>query len=551
MEQARARVSDGAIWLKAPYEMRDMCRAVPGGRWQAAIKYWRYPATIHTLRKVREAFGDQIAWLDTPELQTLAEQAAQAEKAQQRKDSTDLPPIPITRQDLPPWDHQLQAYHYAASLPAVVLEAFMGTGKSRIAVDVVQSQGDKQVLIICPPNVVDVWPSEFEEWAVAPITVVPLQKGSIVKRTQQAIKELDSAQTRGETCVLVINYEAAWRDPFAKWAAVEHWDRVIFDESHKIKSPGGKASLFCSKLAKRAKNRLGLTGTFMPHSPLDAYAQARALDPGIFGTSFHAFRNRYAIMGGYQNYQVTGWQREDEMKTKLDSFVFHIGEEVLDLPEAVHSYRTCELGTEARKTYGELEEHFISDVKGGTVTAANALSRLLRLQQVTSGFVRREDGEDIPIGNEKAQVLTEIIEDAGIGPDEPMVVFCRFRHDLDYVQGITEAAGLRYGEVSGRQNDLTDRAKYPEDVDVLGVQIQAGGVGIDLTRARYCVYYSLGFSLGDYQQSLARVHRPGQTRTTFYYHILASNTVDGKVYRALKERRAVVDSILQGIQGAG
>jgi SNF2 family DNA or RNA helicase len=76
----------------------------------------------------------------------------------------------------------------------------------------------------------------------------------------------------------------------------------------------------------------------------------------------------------------------------------------------------------------------------------------------------------------------------------------------------------------------------------------AGGLGIDLTAARRCVYYSLGFSLGDYEQSLARLHRPGQGHPVTYYHLVAEGTVDRRVYRALSKRRDVVESVLEELK---
>ena len=96
-------------------------------------------------------------------------------------------------------------------------------------------------------------------------------------------------------------------------------------------------------------------------------------------------------------------------------------------------------------------------------------------------------------------------------------------------------------ELSGRENNL--EAWQQGGADILGVQIQAGGVGISLVRARYCIYYSVGFSLGDYEQSLARVHRPGQNQSVIYYHLVAGGTVDEKVYDALQKRRKVIDEI--------
>ena len=85
----------------------------------------------------------------------------------------------------------------------------------------------------------------------------------------------------------------------------------------------------------------------------------------------------------------------------------------------------------------------------------------------------------------------------------------------------------------------------PEDVQVMGVQIQSGGVGIDLTRAHIAIYYSMGYSLGDYVQSLARLHRPGQDHPVAFFHLVASNTVDQQVYSALQSRQNVVAEILE------
>jgi SNF2 family DNA or RNA helicase len=126
-----------------------------------------------------------------------------------------------------------------------------------------------------------------------------------------------------------------------------------------------------------------------------------------------------------------------------------------------------------------------------------------------------------------------------------VVVFCRFRCDLAEVEAVAKDLGRSYAELSGDRNDLA--AWQRGEATILGVQLQSGGVGIDLTRAAYCVYYSMGYSLGDYEQSLARLRRPGQTRCCRYYHLVCKGTVDEQVYAALRHRRGVVDSVLNGL----
>ena len=145
----------------------------------------------------------------------------------------------------------------------------------------------------------------------------------------------------------------------------------------------------------------------------------------------------------------------------------------------------------------------------------------------------------IEVDTAKEGLLRDILEDL----DEPVVVFARFRHDLDTVHAA--AAGLHRNslELSGRVNQLA--AWQAGEAPVLAVQTQAGGVGIDLTRARVAIYYSLGLSLGDHLQSQARLHRPGQTRTVAYYYLLAENTIDGKVFKALEARQDVIEALLR------
>jgi len=286
---------------------------------------------------------------------------------------------------------------------------------------------------------------------------------------------------------------------------------------------------------------LALTGTPMPHSPLDIYAQYRFLDKSIFGTSNVIFKARYAIMGGYDGRTVTGYQNEDEFRERFEALAYQVGDEVLDLPSAMHIERLITLNPGTRKAYDKMYHTFVVDVKGGEVVASNALSRLLRLQQITSGYLPIDDeGHTAQVGTDKVDDLMDVFED--LDAHEPVVVFARFRHDLDQIRTAAEKTGRRYMELSGKRDELADW--QVGGAEVLGVQIQAGSVGVDLTRAHYCIYYSVGYSLGDYMQSLKRVHRPGQKDHVVYIHLIAKDTVDEKVYAALDKRREVIEEIL-------
>jgi superfamily II DNA or RNA helicase len=421
------------------------------------------------------------------------------------------------------------------------------TGKTLVSLALLDRWGVKRVIVACPKSVISTWPREVrthletaDEWIV-----LADQSGSIEQRAQRAEHMARVSAMQNKRFMLVVNHEAVWRKPMAELVQRTAWGALIVDESHRAKSPGGKLSVFLSRTSRSAAHVLALSGTPLPHSKLDIYAQARFIDNGrTFGTSFAGFKARYAVMGGFQRHQVIGWQNSDEYERKLASMAWRIRkEEALSLPEEVDATRSCMLSERASKVYLRMAQDMAVEIREGTLTAANALVKLLRLQQITSGSIPTDDGREIQIDTAKADLLEDVLEDL----DEPVVVFVRFRSDLDAVARIAEKLGLAYGEVSGRRKDL-DEGRYPKDVRVLGVQIQAGGVGIDLTRARVAIYYSMGFSLGDYLQARARVHRPGQSRAVMHLHLVAEGTIDEVVIAALQKRRDAVEAVLESLR---
>jgi SNF2 family DNA or RNA helicase len=412
-----------------------------------------------------------------------------------------------------PWKCQTDAASWAAGRPAAMLAMDMGTGKSLTA-----------LLAIDAP----------------PLDPLLLVDGSTAARA----KRLRAAAARGPVCA-IINVDSVWRGELAKTVADVKWDAIIVDESHRIKSPTGKASRWLAKLAEKQPDakRLCLTGTPMPHSPLDFYGQFRFLDAEIFGPSFVRYRSRYADCDARFPGKVRRWIRQDELAAKTDPHMWRVNiDDVLDLPEAIHDTVPVPLDGKTQRYYRELERNMTAEIDAGTVTAANALTKLLRLQQATGGYARTDEAGTVLIDGtpSKAAILEDRLSDL---PDtEQVVVFCKFRTDLNEVGAVARRLGRTYAELSGEENQLAEW--QAGNATIIGVQIQSGGAGIDLSRSAYCFYYSLGFSLGDYEQSLARLRRPGQTRCVRYYHLVTQGTVDEQVYAALRERRSVVDAVL-------
>ena len=538
---ATLQVVNGRIHARAPFAMKERLKAIAGARWAPDARAWTYPASPTIAQTLVEVLGTA----DTDaEVERLLAAAKLAIEAQAHREADELPAIPCTATR--PWQHQLRAYHFAHDLQAWMLALDMGTCKSKVVVDLICSLGLRRVLVVCPLSVVPAWEKQVKLHAGRPDVRVVLL-GNEVDGVRAKAQRAESELSRWSgPVVLVINHESLWREPFGSWAMRQQWELVVVDESHRMKAPGGKLSMYLARLRDRAARRGCLTGTPMPHSPLDVYAQYRFLDPGIFGTSYQRFKMRYAQMGGYLNHQVVAYQNQDELAERFGSIAYRVkAGEVLDLPPFQHITRTCTLSHEEAKVYASLASELIAQVREGIVTASNALVKLLRLQQVCSGYVKLDDGAEVLVGTTKRALLADVLED--LPQLEPVVVFCRFHHDLDTVASVAKEGGRTCVELSGRRNEL---ARWQAGgADVLAVQIQSGGVGIDLTRARYALYYSTSWSLGEFDQSLARVHRPGQERPVVYIHLLANGTVDEVVYKALERKRDTIEAVLLRLRG--
>lgn len=454
----------------------------------------------------------------------------------------------------PLWLHQQEALNFCLARRAAMLGMDMGTGKSRVAIEFIRRTESRKTLVLCPLAVTDVWPAQVERFGGGDLHCLSLGQGTVRDRqlaAQQAYENASRCAVGPLPLVLVVNYEAARVAPFAPWLARVPWDLVVLDESHRTKAPAGATARFCRNFIRTARRRLCLTGTPMPHSPLDIWAQACFLVPRLFGR-YAEFKARYGVWGGYEQRQLLRLQNEAELTAKINSFVYQCrAEEVLDLPPVMHERRYCELGARAWKAYRYLDDRFDELARSPDATGAEALVKLLRLQQLTGGWLTLDSlGDDPPgfgsgsdehVDCAKAHLLGDLLED--LRPTEPVVVFCRFTRDIEAIHAQTAALGRTSLELSGRRHELA--AWQAGKAPVLATQIQAGSEGVDLTRARYCAFYSLGPSLGQYLQALKRLHRPGQNRPVYYAHLLARHTVDEEVYTALARREDVVESVLR------
>lgn len=229
----------------------------------------------------------------------------------------------------------------------------------------------------------------------------------------------------------------------------------------------------------------------------------------------------------------------DDFLKKLHSVAFRVTkEECLDLPDIIEEVRTVDLEPKAMKMYQELEKESFTELEYSEVSAVSVLTKLLRLSQLTGGHLTDDDGDSNAVSTAKLSALEDIV-DSAVSDDKKLVVMARFVPELNDIQEMLDKKGNGYACVRGGVKDRSEEIKrFQEDPDcrIFIAQIAAAGLGITLTAASTMVFYSLDYSMSNFEQAKARIHRVSQKNDCLYIYLVAKGTVDRKVLRALHNK---------------
>ncbi len=453
-------------------------------------------------------------------------------------------PIKVT-----PYRHQGEAWRFVMGKfenpggAALLIE--MGCGKSLISVAVTgtlfEESKIKKLLIVCPLSICGVWEEEFSKFADFDYDLKILKGTADSKAMTLHSMNGDSLQ------VAVINYESVWRiEPQIKdWGP----DMIICDESHKIKSHNIAASKSLHRLGEKTSYRLILTGTLITNKAIDAFSQYKFLEPRIFGKSFYVFRNRYFDMVGYGNHTpVLKKSMEPELKERIHSIAFRATKaECLDLPETTDIVRYIDLEPNAMNIYRHLVRDSFAELSRGEVTATNILTKILRLSQLTGGFLGDDEGKKIhQVSTAKLGALEDIVDEA-TSSGKKLVVIARFIPEIEAITDLLSKKKLKFSIITGNVKNRSEQIeKFQNDSDVLVFvgQIATAGLGITLTAASTMVFYSLDYSMSNFEQTKARIHRAGQCDPCTYIYLIAKGTVDEKVMKSLNKKYDLASSLI-------
>jgi SNF2 family DNA or RNA helicase len=254
-------------------------------------------------------------------------------------------------------------------------------------------------------------------------------------------------------------------------------------------------------------------------------------------------------MIGYGNHTpVLKRSMEDELTRKIHSVAYRATKaECLDLPPITDIIRTVDLETSALKLYRNLVKDSYTELGQGEVTATNILTRLLRLSQLTGGFLSSDDGErSQSVSKAKLEALSDIIETAQES-GEKLVVIARFVAEIEAIKKHLDKHHIKYSAISGETKDRTEQVqRFQEDpeVTVFIGQIATAGLGITLTAASTLVFYSFDYNFANFEQSKARIHRVGQTKPCTYIYLVAKDTIDEKILKTLSKKADIAKTLI-------
>jgi SNF2 family DNA or RNA helicase len=412
-------------------------------------------------------------------------------------------------------------------------------------------------LIIAPKGVIGTWynqeipthlPDHIEKMSV-------LWQSNITKEQSRKLGNL--FKTGEELQILIMNVEALSTvkgTNFASKFLLSHNALMVVDESTTIKNPKAKRTKNILKLSKGAKYKRILTGSPVTRNPLDLYSQCEFLDPYLLDFhSYYAFRNRYAEMrtahfSGRSVQIVSKFRHLEELSESLKPFSYRVlKEDCLDLPDKIYMKRIITLTKKQEEVYEQMKREALAFLNGKKTTTVNALTQLMRLQQITCGHFVADDGTTQEIDSNRLDELMDVLEEV----EGKALIWCHWQKDI---QIIKEAILKEYGPGSvvdyygltpqDQRQKNKDNFQNKKEVRFFVGTPQTGGYGLTLTAANTVIYYSNGYDLEKRIQSEDRAHRIGQKKSVTYVDILAEETVDEKIVKALRKKINIASKVM-------
>ena len=458
-----------------------------------------------------------------------------------------------------PFEHQKAAVERFVDKPYGALFCEMGTGKTKIMLDILVNNDSQDILIAAPNGLHFNWealeiPKHFpvEDCEIYTWRGMPTSKAR-----KRDLKHFIRCEPKYR--FLLINIEALrTRNGFGFVENFLESDRnkqFVIDESTCIKNPKAQQTKSVLKLAEKCDKKWILNGTPITQGPLDLFSQCRFLNKTALPyNTYTAFKHKFAIettmtMGQRAFKKIVGYQNVEELTKLLEPFSLRLEKkDCLDLPEKTFSTVAVELEPEQERLYQSMKNECIIEFESGNiVTATMALTQLVKLHQILTGFVVTDDGEAISLKNNRVKMLLQIAATSG-----PLVIFCAYKQNVKQLhEALTEKYGQDSVVVYSGDTLLNNRSeairKFQSGRAQFFIGTSAAAKGLTLHRASTMVYYSNNYSLETRLQSQDRIHRIGQENKCTYIDLVVNNSIDEVILKRLMQKKELSSMVLDDL----
>ena len=444
-----------------------------------------------------------------------------------------------------PHDYQTYATNFILDHPVAAVLLDMGLGKSVITLTALydlclDSFEIRKVLVIAPLRVArDTWPAELRKWDHLKGLSWAVAVGSEAERI---------AALQQNTFLHIINRENI------QWLVEESgipfdYDMIVIDELSSFKSPQAKRFKALLKVRPEVKRIVGLTGTPSSNGLMDLWAEFRLLDLGKrLGRYITNYRNNYfwpdrrngAIVYSYK--PLAG--AEDAIYRKISDITISMrAEDHLQLPERISNEVSVRLSEKEKRMYDTMKHDLAVSLNGTDIDAVNAAALAGKLCQMANGAVYGEAGNVIPVHERKLDALEDLIEQAN---GKPILVAYWFKHDLTRIEERLHRLHIPYATVDKADSiERWNRGELP----VMLIHPASAGHGLNLQfGGSTLIWFGLTWSLELYQQTNARLWRQGQKETVVIHHIIADDTIDGRIMKVLREKDKTQTALMDAVK---
>jgi len=425
----------------------------------------------------------------------------------------------------------------------------MGTGKTVTALGKIVTWMNtgliKRTLIVSPLSVIPAWANDISRFTDLTFTIV---KGGL--------KQKIDAIERSKAPIMLISYDTIPGRKTSQGLILstllkKKFDFIICDEVTYIKSRWANRTQAVTYLCDHIPYHLFLSGTPITNDPTSIITIYRALDKGeTFGRNFFMARRRFFIDVGwpYPKWVIKHSMKEEVTKRVYSKAVRVTKDECLDLPPKIFLPRYIELNEAQAQAYSTVASELRKqiEIEGEKISIPTVLTKLVKLAQITSGFLYTED-KTIELGRTKIKLLNELLQNE-LYDHTKIVVFSRWSKEISMV---VEEMSKEWeclvldGSVPEKQRGLLIKSFQESNRKHIFISnIDVGKFGITLSASSVAVYLSLSFSVEAWLQSQDRIHRISQTKKCLYIPILASGTIDTYIYNSLRKNLEIAKAIL-------